>query len=101
MKPIEFEGQNVVFAKDQPEYIPLPAFRDEKGNITTVWEFTPEERALIARGENLNINVMTFNQALQPLRPYIEDTGKQLVEKCACINRTVTEGICNGCNKPI
>lgn len=25
MKPVEFPGVNVVFAKDQPEYIPLPA----------------------------------------------------------------------------
>jgi len=27
MKPVEFEHQNIVFAKDQPEYQPLPALR--------------------------------------------------------------------------
>ena len=27
MKPVEFKHQNVVFAKDQPEYQPLPALR--------------------------------------------------------------------------
>lgn len=27
MKPVEFPGVNVVFAKDQPEYIPLPAMK--------------------------------------------------------------------------
>jgi hypothetical protein len=25
MRPVEFEGFNVTFAKDQPEYQPLPA----------------------------------------------------------------------------
>ena len=29
MKPIEFPEQNVVFAKDQLEYNPLPAHRTE------------------------------------------------------------------------
>jgi hypothetical protein len=27
MKPIEFKGQNTVYAKDQKEYLPLPAFK--------------------------------------------------------------------------
>lgn len=27
MKPVEFPGVNVVFAKDQPEYVPLPAMK--------------------------------------------------------------------------
>jgi hypothetical protein len=25
MTPVEFKGQNAIFAKDQPEYLPLPA----------------------------------------------------------------------------
>nr|UVY42675.1 MAG: hypothetical protein [Bacteriophage sp.] len=28
MKPVEFPGVNVVFAKDQPEYMPLPAMKN-------------------------------------------------------------------------
>lgn len=38
MKPIEFPGVNVVFAKDQPEYMPLPAMKipnDPQGLIIT------------------------------------------------------------------
>lgn len=31
MKPIEFKEQNIVFAKDQPECQPLPAFRHNGG----------------------------------------------------------------------
>ena len=39
MKPVEFPGVNVVFAKDQPEYMPLPAMKipnDPQGFIMAV-----------------------------------------------------------------
>jgi hypothetical protein len=37
MKPISFEQQNVVFAKDQKEYQPLPAYKSDfsDGRVTT------------------------------------------------------------------
>lgn len=78
MKPIKFKGHNVVFAEDQPEYQPLPAYKRADGNITTVWELTKEERLAIYSGANLRLSVSTFNQPLQPLLPYIEesDLGK-------------------------
>lgn len=31
MKPIEFNEQNAVYAKDQPEYTPLPVFKNDEG----------------------------------------------------------------------
>lgn len=46
MKPVEFSGVNVVFAKDQPEYMPLPAMKipnDPQGLIITKWQLSPEE----------------------------------------------------------
>lgn len=43
----------VTFAKDQPQYDPLPALLYPDGRILIEWNFTDEERALIARGENL------------------------------------------------
>lgn len=30
MKPLEFKEQNIIFAKDQPEYIPLPELAGEQ-----------------------------------------------------------------------
>jgi hypothetical protein len=30
MKPIEFKEKNVVFAKDQPQYQPLPALKTKE-----------------------------------------------------------------------
>jgi hypothetical protein len=86
MKPIKFEGSNTTFAKDQPEYLQLPAYRDEDGTVITEWELSDEERARIAKGENLRISTLTFNNPLQPFRPYLpsmtdiyeaEDNGKK------------------------
>lgn len=68
MKPIEFTNQNIVFAKDQPEYQPLPAYTDERETISK-WEFTPQERKEIARGANLWLRQCNFGQALQPQLP--------------------------------
>jgi hypothetical protein len=47
--------QAVTFARDQPEYDPLPALLYPDGTVLTEWAFTDEERALIARGENLRL----------------------------------------------
>lgn len=43
----------VIFAKDQPEFAPLPALAYPDGTILIEWAFTEEERQRIARGENL------------------------------------------------
>ena len=67
MLPLKFEGHNVIMGEGQPDYEPLPAFKDNDGVITTLWEFTPEEREAIANGENLMIQVSTFNKPLQPV----------------------------------
>lgn len=58
----------VVFAKDQPEYIPLPANISADGSVETEWELSTEERAAIASGANLRLFVLTHFNALQPLR---------------------------------
>jgi len=50
---IDGEATEVVFGKDQPEYLPLPAVVYPDGRILIEWTFTEEERARIARGENL------------------------------------------------
>lgn len=66
MTPIEFPEQNVVFAKDQPEYLPLPALVDKKlGCVTACFELSEEE--MESFDGKIWITVMTFNEPLQPL----------------------------------
>lgn len=72
MTPASFAGQNVVFAKDQPEYLPLPARREADGTVTTCWAFSWRERLAVLFRGRLFLDVLTFNHPLQPLRPYVE-----------------------------
>lgn len=58
--------KSVVFAKDQLEYIPLPALSD--GNIViTKWELTDKDIKDIFDNRVIYLKVMTFGQSLQPV----------------------------------
>ena len=62
-EPIE-----TVFAKDQPEYLPLPTvFLDTPERpVVSRWRFTDEEREAIANGADLILTQLTFQNPLQP-----------------------------------
>lgn len=68
MKLIEFKEQTVVFAKDQPEYLPLPAYQylDQEGTILFCWKMSFIERVKVLFTGKLWHQVLTFNQPLQP-----------------------------------
>ena len=80
MVPVEqFETDDarlVVFAKDQPEYTPLPALLFPDGKVLTEWTFTEDERRAIARGENLRLWIWTFGRPLQPVALEVTDERK-------------------------
>ena len=46
MKPVEFKEQNVVYAKGQRPYLPLPAYTSagELGMVTACWKLTCRRR---------------------------------------------------------
>lgn len=58
----------VTYAKDQPEYLNLPAHVDEHGRVTTRWKLTWRERLRILLYGNLWLSILTFGQKLQPVR---------------------------------
>jgi hypothetical protein len=66
MKPIEFKEQNVVFGKDQPEYIPLPALRFEGGTVVTCWKLSWKEAIKVLFMRKIWHSMLTFNNPLQP-----------------------------------
>ena len=69
MKPIEFKGFNVVYGKDQPEYNPLPAFRDEndlQGTVVTCWRMSWRERIKVLFLGRVYMSQLTFKKPLQP-----------------------------------
>lgn len=71
MKPIEFKEQNCVYAKDQPEYIPLPVHKTEDGMVISCWSLTWRERIKLLFTGKMWWMVMTFNAPLQPVKPDI------------------------------
>jgi len=56
MIPISFKEQNFIYAKDQPEYLPLPAYRTKDGHVGAYHEKNVLKCYLL----------VTFEKPLQP-----------------------------------
>jgi hypothetical protein len=59
----------VTFAKDQPEYIPLPARVDEHGVVTTEWKPSVEELQTLLRGGRVRLSMWSRVHIGVPLTP--------------------------------
>jgi hypothetical protein len=68
MKPVDFKESNITFAKDQPPYLPLPAWRNDKGTVISCWSLSLIERLKVLITGKIWIRTLTFNQPLQPQR---------------------------------
>ena len=66
----------IVFGKDQPEYMPLPAYRSDEGVVITRWRMTWRERWRVFWSGNIWLHVHTFNRLLQPV--LLETTAPQV-----------------------
>lgn len=75
MTPIEFPQQNIVFAKDQAQYLPLPAHKaaadkyDPRACVTTCWRLSWRERLTVLLTGKLWLQQLTFSNPLQPIKP--------------------------------
>lgn len=72
MKPIAFSESNCVYAKDQPEYLPLPTYKTADGAVTACWGLSLRERLMLLWTGRLWFQVLTFNQPLQPQYPTVK-----------------------------
>lgn len=69
MKLIEFPEQTVIYAKDQPQYNPLPAHvvpGDPGGRIVCCWQMSWRERLRVLVTGRVWHHVLTFGDRLQP-----------------------------------
>jgi len=68
MKAVEFKHQNIVFAKDQPEYMPLPALRIDspQGEVVSCWKMSFKERIKVLFFGRVWLSLMSFNKPLTP-----------------------------------
>lgn len=76
---VELVPDEVVYAKDQPEYMPLPVLRNQAGVVLSRWKLTEAERKAVADGADIFLSVWTFNGPLQPIRLEIEGCDRDLV----------------------
>lgn len=71
MKPITPEPRKgykaVVYAKDQPQYKPLPANTNSR-SVETKWKLSWKERVKLFLTGNLYLSLLTFGSPLQPIR---------------------------------
>ena len=68
MRIAEFPEQTVVIAKDQPQYLPLPAHIDADGLVTCCWKLSFIERLRLLVSGTVWHQIMAFHQPLQPQR---------------------------------
>lgn len=66
MNIIKFKECNVTYAEDQPEYLPLPAFKTSDGEVISCWGLSILERLKVLFTGRVWLSVLTFNHPLQP-----------------------------------
>ena len=78
MKPIYFKEHNKVYAKNHPQYLPLPVYEDNEqgGRVFHCWQLTLKERLILIFTGKLWINILNFKKPLQPILPMIRNPFK-------------------------
>lgn len=72
MKPVKFPHQNCIFAENQPEYLPLPAFQNGVETISC-WKATIKERIRFLFSGTLWLRQCNFGGPLQPQLPTFDN----------------------------
>jgi hypothetical protein len=71
------ESKEVVYAADQPQYIPLRTLKADgrMGDVISRWTLTEEQRKAVAAGADVFLELSTFNGPLQTIRMAISDAS--------------------------
>ena len=72
MEPIKFDGVNVTYGENQPEYQPLPAQRGPNGEVLTCWKLSADELKKVQETGVIWLGILTFGQKLQPVLLSVE-----------------------------
>ncbi len=77
MKPIQFEGANVLIGEHQEEYMSVPAqiVAGQEGKVISCWQLSDDDLMDIIRTKRVYVDQLTFNQPLQPIRLYTKYDG--------------------------
>lgn len=89
--PNKYKDLEVVYAKNQPEYIPLPSIKTVEGQVITRWRFSLKERIKLLLTGNLYLSLLTFNQPLQPIQLSVDAPKLDIVHRALIINEDFEE----------
>lgn len=69
MKPVYFKDHNDVYARNQPEYLPLPVYRhgDSWKCVTSCWGMGFIERVRVLLTGKIYVTAATFGKPLTPI----------------------------------
>jgi hypothetical protein len=67
--------KETVYAKDQPQYLPLPSHRTPDGIVLSRWELADEELQTVIRTRSVYLALHTFNGPLQPIVMGVDPPG--------------------------
>lgn len=72
------------YAKDQPEYIPLPTLVCDSrvGDVCSRWHMTWRERLRVLLHGDIYVRVKTFNYPLQPLLLTVKEPLEEVMHEC-------------------
>ncbi|MDP1891484.1 MAG: hypothetical protein Q8K55_11390 [Gemmatimonadaceae bacterium] len=99
MQPVEFPQMTTTWAKNQPPYLPLPAYTDGEQTIT-LWALTWRERLVVLFRGRVWLTQLNFGFALQPQRPSVEspfvDSTESAVFRRSDVMRIGTKSVLFG-----
>lgn len=69
------EQKEIVYAKSQPEYVPLRTLVSSGPNCRVIsrWTLTDEQRKAVAEGADIYLQLYTFGEPLQPIMMAVSD----------------------------
>jgi len=62
------DNEMIIIAKNQPPYLPLPAWKGPDGVRVTRWKLSWKERLYVLFGGSIWVTISTFGKKLQPLK---------------------------------
>lgn len=90
MKPVSpiIPGESLpitVYAQNQPEYKPLPVWKDRDGAVLSRWRLSWRERLRVLFSGNVYLWMLTFNHPLQPIMLQVDKPQVTNNEESAAI----------------
>ena len=78
MKIYKFKECNFEYAKDQPEYLPLPCYRYKDGEVVSCWSLDWKERLKVLFSGKIFLSILTFNHPLQPQKISVDNPVRRV-----------------------